>query len=422
MKRGPFRHPPSRGAPRSGITSPKWERKAWSPPPGSETWPTPWVQLKYFSSHPQVFPAMIAGTSPEATPGSLVSVFDREGQPFGVGLWNPHARVPLRMIRHGREPAEERLLTDGLEAALDLRLNWLELPGRTEAFRVINSDGDGLGGLVVDRYGDALSIEVHSLGIHQRLAAWLPRLHERLGTRHARILIDPAVARLEGIQAPPPAKLPPIRFREHGVRFEVDFERGHKTGFFCDQRENRRRLTGLVKGRRMLDLCCYTGGFAVMAKVLGEADDVTGVDLDEDAIAQARRNANLNQARIRWVHADAFAYARQMQQNGERWDVVVLDPPKLIETREDAEEGRRKYEDLNILALGLVKPGGLFVTCSCSGLLSAEEFERLVIRAAHRREQRLQFLDRTGAGADHPVWSSCPEGRYLKLLWARVPA
>lgn len=422
MKSGPFHHRPPRRAPRPGTPAPKWERKTWSPPPGSEAWPVPWVQLKYFSSHPQVFPAMIAGASPGAAPGSLVSVFDRDGQPFGAGLWNPQARVPLRMVRHGREPADERRLTDALEAALDLRLDLLKLPDRTEAFRAINSDGDGLGGLVVDRYGDTLSIEVHSLGIHQRLAGWLPRMHERLGTRRERIVIDPVVARLEGIQAAATTKLPPIRFREHGVRFEVDFERGHKTGFFCDQRENRRRLADFVKGRRVLDLCCYTGGFSVIAKVLGEADDVTGVDLDEAAIDQARRNANLNQARVRWVHADAFAYARQMQQNGERWDVVVLDPPKLIETREDAEEGRRKYEDLNILALGLVQPGGLFVTCSCSGQLSAEEFERLVIRAAHRREQRLQFLDRTGAGADHPVWSGCPEGRYLKLLWARVPA
>ncbi|MCB1129177.1 MAG: class I SAM-dependent rRNA methyltransferase, partial [Verrucomicrobiae bacterium] len=166
-------------------------------------------------------------------------------------------------------------------------------------------------------------------------------------------------------------------------------------------------------------LCCYTGGFAVAAKVLGEAAEVTGVDLDEAAVAQARRNANLNQARIRWVHADAFAFARQMQQNGEQFDVVVLDPPKLIETREEAPEGLRKYEDLNALAMRLLAPDGLLVTCSCSGLLEAEEFERMVIRMAHRLDLRLQILDRTGAGPDHPVLSNCPESRYLKLLWTR---
>jgi 23S rRNA (cytosine1962-C5)-methyltransferase len=172
----------------------------------------------------------------------------------------------------------------------------------------------------------------------------------------------------------------------------------------------------------VLDLCCYTGGFSLCAKVLGGAGDVTSVDLDEAAVAQARRNANLNQVRLNLVHADAFAYARQMYQNKESWDLVVLDPPKFIFTR-DAHgnwEGRQKYEDLNQLAIGLVRPGGIFVTCSCSGLLSLEDFEQHVIKAAHRLNRRLQFFNRTGAGPDHPVYSNCLEGRYLKALWSRV--
>jgi 23S rRNA (cytosine1962-C5)-methyltransferase len=172
----------------------------------------------------------------------------------------------------------------------------------------------------------------------------------------------------------------------------------------------------------VLDLCCYTGGFAVSAAATGRAGEVTGVDLDEGAIAMAKRNGNLNRASVRWVHADAFAYARQMQTNGETWDAVVLDPPKFVLTREPAgaAEGRRKYEDLNQLAISLVKPGGLFVTCSCSGLVSFEEFETHVIKAAHRLGRRLQFLETTGAGADHPYYSNCLESRYLKVLWARV--
>lgn len=146
------------------------------------------------------------------------------------------------------------------------------------------------------------------------------------------------------------------------------------------------------------------------------------MDLDEAALVQAKRNANLNQARIKFVHTDAFAYARHMAQNGEQWDVVVLDPPKLSFTREAAgnAEGRRKYEDHNQLALALVKPGGVFVTCSCSGLLSLEDFEEHVIQGAHRLNRRLQFFDRIGPGADHPVYSNCLESRYLKLLWALV--
>jgi 23S rRNA (cytosine1962-C5)-methyltransferase len=365
---------------------------------------------------------MLRAVSPNAQPGNLVNVYDKSGNLFGAGLYNHKARVPLRMLHHGEEPVDESLFLRLIDRAVDLRLQTLDLPSRTDAFRVIHSDGDGLSGLVVDRYADVLSVEVHSLGMFQRLRDWLPHLHTRLGTKRHVVNVDPEVARREGIQT---RKLRSddvraVRIREHGVRFEVNFDEGHKTGFFCDQRENRRRLAEHVKGRRVLDLCCYTGGFALSARVSGGAGEVTGVDLDESAVAQARRNANLNQVRIDWVHCDAFTYARQMQQNRRRWDVVVLDPPKLLLSRDEMAEGLRKYEDLNRLAFTLMEPGALLVTCSCSGLLSAEAFEELAIRAAHRDGRRLQFLDRTGAGEDHPVFSNCPESRYLKLLWARV--
>jgi 23S rRNA (cytosine1962-C5)-methyltransferase len=170
----------------------------------------------------------------------------------------------------------------------------------------------------------------------------------------------------------------------------------------------------------VLDLCCYSGGFSLAARLLGKCEDITGVDLDEKAIAQARQNANLNQTRINWVHADAFSWMRHMLHNGEQWDSIVLDPPKLVQGRDPEDEGRKKYNDLNVLAVQLVRPGGLFVTCSCSGLLSAEEFESIAVKAAHRYHRKLQILDRTGAGMDHPAMSNCPESRYLKVIWARV--
>ena len=154
--------------------------------------------------------------------------------------------------------------------------------------------------------------------------------------------------------------------------------------------------------------------------VTGNAADVTGVDLDEKAIAQAKRNANLNQARVNWVHCDAYSFARQMQRNGEQWDVVITDPPKMVFSKEDFEEGIRKYEDMNSLAASLVKPGGVLVTCSCSGQVSPSEFETAVLRGVHRVARRLQIFDRTTAGEDHPVMSNCPESRYLKVLWALV--
>jgi len=389
-------------------------------PPSERT--GPWVQLKYFSFHPCIYPNMIRDQSRDAKAGQLVQVFDRDGRPFGHGLFNPRARVPLRVYAHGDEPFTEQDLLGRLDQAIELRQRWLSLPEQTDAYRVVHSDGDNLSGLAVDQYGDTLSVECHSLGVFQRLPEWLLHLHRRLQTRKAIVNVDPKIARWEGIAQPGSLSDPveSVRIREHGVRYEVNFEEGHKTGFFCDQRENRRRLATLVEGRRVLDLCCYTGGFALAAKVLGKAEEVTGVDLDEKAITQARRNANLNQARITWVHVDAFSYARQMQRNQQQWDVVVLDPPKLLLSRDEVAEGRKKYEDLNQLALSLVAPGGLFVTCSCSGLLSAEAFEEIVIRSAHRRKRRLQILDQTGAGPDHPILSNCPESRYLKVIWGRV--
>jgi 23S rRNA (cytosine1962-C5)-methyltransferase len=411
-------HRPHRGQPRPDRA--KFLRQS-DTPPGSESWNKPWVQLRTITFNPTVFPAMIRAVSPEAQPGDLVAVYDKEGKRFGTGTFSPRAKVPLRIIAHGDTPVGEEHFTDLIRRAVAWRRDTLQLDAHTEAYRVINSDGDGLSGLIVDRYADTLSVMANGCGVWRRLPAWLPLLHELLGTKRAVIELDEQSSRLEGLKPLPGDTVRTVRVTENGVRYEVDFATGHKTGFFCDQRDNRLKLAGLVAGKRVLDLCCYTGGFAVTAAVLGNPDEVTGVDLDEKAIAQARRNANLNQqSKIRWVHADAFSYARQMTQNNETWDAVVLDPPKFLESREEIHEGRRKYEDLNKLGMLLLKPGGLLVTCSCSGLWTMEDFEREVLIAAHRLNKRLQFFDRTGPGPDHPVMSNAMEGRYLKVLWARV--
>jgi len=394
--------------------------------------PRPWAQLKFFTFQPAIFPRMLGEVSPGARAGDLVAVYDKAGRVCGTGLLNPRAKIPLRVVCHGSVPVGEDYFERALGRAVALRRETLGLDGVTDAYRLINSDGDGLSGLTIDRYADVLAVEVFSLGILQRLGRWLPILHQACGTKHHLVRVDPELAQVEGIRqamigglgsgpgGPVPRK---VKVREHGVVFEVDLEEGHKTGFFCDQRENRRRFAGMVgSGARVLDLCCYSAGFSVAVAAAGRAGEITAVDLDEAAVEMARRNANLNRARIRFVHADAFAYARQMQQNGESWDAVILDPPKFVLTREPAgaAEGHRKYADLNQLAISLVRPGGLFLTCSCSGLVSLADFEAHTIKAAHRLGRRLQFLDTTGPGADHPVLSNCLESRYLKAIWARV--
>lgn len=405
------------------------EKPTKAPPPviDRSAWPKPWAQLKYFTFQPAIFPRLLGQCSPDARPGDFVNVYDKNGNLTGGGLFNPRAKIPLRVVCHSTEPVNESYFEGAIRRAVALRRDLFKLDETTDAYRLISSDGDGLSGLTIDRYGDTLLCEIYSLGIAQRLPTWLPLLHDLAGTKFARVHVDHDLGSLEGIKpslfketnAAAPTK---VKIREHGVRYEVDFAEGHKTGFFCDQRDNRRAVVRFAKDARVLDLCCYTGGFSLNAKVMGGAAEVTSVDLDEVALEQAKRNANLNQVRLKFVHADAFAYARQMQQNGEKWDVVVLDPPKFIFTRDAAGnwEGRQKYEDLNLLAISLVKPGGIFVTCSCSGLLSLEDFEAHVIKAAHRQSRRLQFFDRTGPGVDHPVYSNCLESRYLKVLWARV--
>lgn len=409
-------------------TPPEKVAKAPPPPIDRSAWPRPWAQLKYFTFQPAIFPRLLGEVSSDARPGDLVHVYDKAGQRLGGGIYNPRAKMVLRVVSHGAEAdLGEAYFELAIRRAVALRREVFKLDEVTDAYRLINSDGDGLSGLTIDRYADTLLCEVYSLGIAQRLPAWLPLLHELAGTKFARVHVDHDLGSLEGIKpstfketnAAAPKR---VKIREHGIRYEVDFSEGHKTGFFCDQRDNRRALARFTKDARVLDLCCYTAGFSLNAKITGGAADVTAVDLDEAAIEQAKRNANLNQARIKFVHADAFAYARQMGQNKETWDVVVLDPPKFIFTRDEAGnwEGRQKYEDLNQLAIGLVKPGGIFITCSCSGLLSLEDFEQHAIKAAHRLNRRLQFFDRTGPGPDHPIYSNCLESRYLKLLWARV--
>ncbi len=365
----------------------------------------------------------LAGVSADAVAGDVVTVYDRKGEIFGSGLYNGKARVPLRMYQHGGDVFEEANFLELIDRAIDLRRGTMGLDATTEAYRVIHSDGDGLSGLVVDKLGTVLSIQVHSYGVYQRLPQWIPYLKEKLGAEEAIVEVDPKIADLEGIRldASLSDDIRFAKFEEHGVLYEADFRDGHKTGFFCDQRDNRKRFGSYAKDKDVLDVCCYTGGFALNAAVLGGASDVTAVDLDEKAIAQGKRNANLNgQARINWTHCDAFSFMRQMQRNGRQWDLVNLDPPKLIFSKEQQAEGMKKYEDLNQLACTLVKPGGVMATYSCSGQLSAEEFESMAIRSAHRAGRRLQILDRTGAGADHPVMSNCPESRYLKAIWAMV--
>jgi 23S rRNA (cytosine1962-C5)-methyltransferase len=398
----------------------------------------PTVLARSGTTHPYLYRKRIDRFDSSARPGDLVTVRLDRRTVVGYGHFNPRAEITVRMLSWGPEPPGEAFWDHRLTSAVALRRDLLELDAVTNAYRLIHSEGDGLSGIVVDKLGDVLSAEAFSLGMYQRAANLLERLAKQIGAQAWIVRPGPATVAQEAFegavlrseQAPPAATI-----QEHGTRFRVLFEGGHKTGFFCDQRDNRRRLAGYCAGKSVLDLCCYTGGFALQAKKLGNAADVTGVDLDEEPIRLARENAGLNQVRINFVTADVFAYMRDMIRNARQYDVVVLDPPKLIRSRDEFDEGRGKHFDLNRLAMQLVRPGGLLLSCTCSGLLDEAEFLKL-LRAAARQAgpvgessgegrapheaRSLQILEKTGAAPDHPVASNCPEGEYLRAIWMRV--
>jgi len=382
----------------------------------------PSVHIKTVSFHPSIWPKMVGKASSDARPGDWVEVIGKEGERFGWGLYNPRSRMPLRVVSHTAEDVEEdAFFESAIRRAASLRREIHRIDDVTDSYRAIHGDADFMPGIVADKFADVLSVELTNLAAWQRLPKWLPLIHECFGTSRTVVSIDPELARVESIPARGGVEsdsVRRVRITEHGIRYEVDFTEGHKTGFFCDQRENRHRFGQLAKERRVLDLCCYSGGFSISAALAG-ATEVTAVDLDEKAVAMATRNANLNGARIKFTHADSFTWLRTMIENGRQWDLVIADPPKFIHGRED-QTGQGKYADLNKLALQVVAPGGIFVSCSCSGMLGADSFERIVTTAAHKLQRRLQIFDRTGPGPDHPTLSNYPESRYLKLLWSRA--
>lgn len=377
---------------------------------------------------------MIRTVDPAARDGDVVSVYDKAARFYGRGLLNRRSQIVLRMLTQQDVAIDERFWRDRIEFALSLRRT-LRLEEVTDAFRLVHAEGDGLSGLIVERYADWLVFELFSLGMRQRAESLARITAELLGAprRLERpdgagaiwgvfLRADEHIARREGFElGPQPAPPRQLFVREHGIRYRVDIAGGHKTGFFCDQRDNRLRLAQFCNDARVLDVCCYTGGFALCAKKLGAAREVTAVDLDEAALEIAKENANLNQTRVDFVHADAFIYLRQMIANQRQFDVVVLDPPKFAPTRDDLQTAEAKYHDLNKLGVQVVRPGGLLVTCSCSGLVSGEMFIDVVRRAARGAKRELQILNQTGAGPDHPYLLDFPESAYLKVIWARIP-
>ena len=353
--------------------------------------------------------------------GSVVDVIDRDGQWVGRGFYNGHSRIALRVLT--TEPAEAidaAFFTRRIARAVTLRREQLGLDHVTDAYRLVHAEGDGLSGLVVDRFGPILVLEFFAAGMYRFRQTIQDALSVHYPDSRFYWFAEEHVQKQESFDCRSPKPPSPEIITEHGLRFRVAPGSKHKTGFFLDQRDNRKMLASFCAGRKVLDLCCNTGGFAVYAKTLGAADEVIGVDIDEQAIVLAKGNANLNQARIRFVQADLFAWLREVLPTGQRFDVVVLDPSKQTRDREDVGLALKRYLDMNRLALQAVAPGGIFLTCSCTGLVSEADFLETLRRAAWQAGRTLQVLRISGAGPDHPFLLHVPEGRYLKAVFCRV--
>jgi len=300
-----------------------------------------------------------------------------------------------------------------------------ELLRATDAVRLLHGEADGLPGIVCDRYADVAVFQFSSAGAELWREAVVEAVLAETGCAVAYERSDVEVRALEGlpsragaIRGEPPGA---VTIAEHGLRYRVDVARGQKTGFYLDQRANRDRVRALAAGRDVLNGFCYTGGFTLGA-LAGGARSALSIDSSAAALALARENARLNgldEARAEWLEADVFSALRGLRDEGRTFDLAVLDPPKFAPTAAHAAKAARAYKDVNLLALKLLRPGGLLVTFSCSGGVSAEFFQKIVAGAASDASAGAPILERLQADADHPVLVSFPEGEYLKGLVLR---
>ncbi len=370
-----------------------------------------------------MFAQAIAKVEGAPAAADAVDVVDAKGQFVGRGYWSPKSAIPVRILsRREGDPLDAASLGLKLEAAYRRRREVLGLPSqRDTGYRLVHSEGDELGGLIVDVYDDVAMVQLLTLGMRERADALFAEI-----ARVARVstVIDTG-AKGEGEASPPTVVRGPtvgaLRFRERGFDYELDLEALQKTGFYLDQRENRDRVEALANGRRVLDAFSFVGSFS-LAAARGGATEVIALDSSATAIATAATLTRRHhfEERIQLQKADVKRALPEMAQRGERFDLVILDPPKLVPTARHLEAGRAAYKRLNANGLRLVREGGLLVTCSCSAAMREEDFMRTVALAAREVGRTVTRLWSGSQGGDHPVPAAFPEGIYLKALFLEV--
>lgn len=380
------------------------------------------VRLKnaWKSTHPWIFQRLVEKPAQRPKPGSIVDVEGVDGKYIGQGFYNGHSRIALRILTNTPDEVIDQAWFEAkIAAAVSLRRDRLKLDEVSNAWRVFHSEGDGISGLVIDRYDDLIVVGFFSAGAWRHREWIFNALRNVFPGCRFHSFADEHVQKQESFDYRDTQGTKPALITEYGIKFQADPAGAHKTGFFADQRENREWLSHMCAGQRVLDLCCNTGGFGVYAAVRG-ASEVVGIDIDPAVLDIARNNARLNGVKPRYIQADIFPWLRDAGANGEQFDVVILDPAKMTRDRDQVISALKKYLDMNKLALGAVKPGGLFATFSCTGLVSEEQFLDMLRRAAFYAGRTVQVLKVSGAGSDHPFLAQVQESRYLKAVFCRV--
>jgi 23S rRNA (cytosine1962-C5)-methyltransferase len=375
------------------------------------------------AGHLWIFSNEIADLETDYEPGEIVDVLGHASGYLGRGYVNPHSLIAVRMLTRGREAINKDFFAARIQRALEFRRRLY--PGE-ETYRVVFGESDGLPGLVIDKYDDVLALQVSTLGMHARLDDIVAALPEAgLKPRAIALRADTPMAALEGFEGE--SKLlageleAPARIEQDGVKFDVDVLEGQKTGFYLDQRENRRSFAGLLKGLRVLDCFCYSGAWSMYAAKAG-AKSVKGIDSSERAIEAATANAELNafESICRFETADIFERLGELAEAGKKFDCVILDPPALVKSKRHVKRGEAAYEKLNRLAMRLLKSDGFLISCSCSFHISREAFQRILSSAARKSRRTATVIEWRGQSRDHPELVSMPETSYLKCVIARI--
>jgi len=371
--------------------------------------------------HPWVFSGAVASVQGDPAPGETVQLVSDDGRVLARAAWSPRSQIRARVWSFDDEAIDAAFFRRRIGRAIAARSGWFDADHT--GGRLVHAESDGLPGIVVDRYGDVLVVQLLSAGAER----WREAIVEALvACTDASAIVERSDAEVRALEGLSP-RVEVIRgdvqatveMREAGLRYGVDVIGGQKTGFYLDQRDNRRIVGAHARGRDVLNAFCYSGGFT-LAALAGSAKRVVSIDSSGAALAIARgnlaRNPALDAPRTEWIEADVFAELRKLRDRGASFDLVVLDPPKFAPTAQHAAHAARAYKDINLWALKLLRPGGLLATFSCSGGIPPDLFGKIVAGAALDAKADAAIVGKLTAGADHPVALAFPEGEYLKGL------